>query len=239
MLRLRRRRCFVQYRTMDAGPSLARIAALIGDPARALMLAALLDGRSRTAGELAQAAGITPQTASAHLAKLSEAGLLAIEKQGRHRYHRLGSGDVAHALEALMAVSVTPLKMPLLGPRDLALRRARTCYDHMAGEIAVQLADRWLAGGWIKKDGDEWRLTAAGNRGFASLDIPLPDAAVRRPALRPCLDWSERRPHLGGQLGACVLESLLSRDWVRRRRGSRALLVTDAGERALARWYCR
>lgn len=236
MLRLHRRQCFVQYRTMDAAPPLARIAALIGDPARALMLAALLDGRSRTAGELAQAAGITPQTASAHLAKLSEAGLLAIEKQGRHRYHRLGSGDVAHALEALMALSATPSRTPLLGPRDLALRRARTCYDHMAGEIAVQLADRWLASGWIKKDGEEWLLTASGSRGFASLDIPLPDAAVRRPALRPCLDWSERRPHLGGQLGACVLESLLSRDWVRRRRDSRVLLVTDEGERALSKW---
>lgn len=221
---------------MDAGPSLARIAALIGDPARALMLAALLDGRSRTAGELAQAAGVTPQTASAHLAKLSEAGLLAIEKQGRHRYHRLGSVDVAHALEALMAVSAAGPKMPLLGPRDLALRRARTCYDHMAGEIAVHLADRWLAGGWIRKTGDEWLLTASGNRGLASLGIPLPDAAARRPPLRPCLDWSERRPHIGGQLGACLLESLLSRDWVRRRRGSRVLMVTDEGERALSKW---
>lgn len=236
MLRLYRRRCFVQYRTMDASPSLARTAALIGDPARALMLAALMGGRSHTAGELAQVAGITPQTASAHLAKLSEGGLLAIEKQGRHRYHRLGSIDVARALEALMAVSATPLKTPLLGPRDLALRRARTCYDHMAGEIAVQLADRWLASGWIKQEGEEWRLTASGNRGFASLDISLPDAAARRPPLRPCLDWSERRPHLGGQLGACVLESLLTRDWVRRRRGSRALLVTGEGDRALAKW---
>lgn len=221
---------------MDAAPSLARIAALIGDPARALMLAALLDGRSRTAGELAQAAGITPQTASAHLTKLSEAGLLAIEKQGRHRYHRLGGEDVAHALEALMAVSAVPLKTPALGPRDLALRRARTCYDHMAGELAVRLADRWLARGWIRKSSDQWLLTSSGNRGFESLGISLPDATLRRPPLRPCLDWSERRPHIGGQLGACILESLLSRDWVRRRRGSRALLVTDEGERALAKW---
>lgn len=224
---------------MDAGPSLARIAALIGDPARALMLAALMDGRSRTAGELAQAAGVTPQTASAHLAKLADAGLLAIEKQGRHRYHRLGGGDVAHALEALMAVSAAPLKTPRLGPSDAALRHARTCYDHMAGEIAVGLAERWRAKGWIEGEADEWRLTAAGRRGFAAHGIALPDESQRRPPLRPCLDWSERRPHLGGQLGTAVLESLLARDWVRRRRGSRALLLTDEGERALARWRQR
>lgn len=224
---------------MDAGPSLARIAALIGDPARALMLAALMDGRSRTAGELARVAGITPQTASAHLGKLVDAGLLAIEKQGRHRYHRLASADVSHALEALMSVSAGAQQAQPLGPSDLALRRARTCYDHMAGEIAVGLADHWLASGWIRQAGDEWLLTAAGGRGLASLGIPLPDASLRRPPLRPCLDWSERRPHIGGQLGACVLDSLLSHGWVRRRRGSRALLVTDEGERALGRWSGR
>ena len=221
---------------MNAAPSLARIAALIGDPARALMLAALLDGRSRTAGELAQAAGVTPQTASAHLTKLSEAGLLSIEKQGRHRYHRLGSEEVAHALEALMAVSTVPSKAQALGPQDLALRRARTCYDHMAGELAVHLADRWLTSGWISKSGDQWLLTPSGSRGFESLGLPLPDPTLRRPQLRPCLDWSERRPHIGGQLGAGMLELLLSRDWVRRRRGSRVLLVTDEGERRLSRW---
>lgn len=218
---------------------MARVAALIGDPARALILATLMDGRSRTAGELAQAAGITPQTASAHLAKLVDARLLVIEKQGRHRYHRLGSGEVANALEALMAVSVSPLKTPRLGPADAALRRARTCYDHMAGEVAVRLAERWQAAGWIVAADGEWRLAASGRRGFAALGVELPDAASRRPQLRPCLDWSERRPHLGGQLGAGVLESLLARDWVRRRRGSRALLITDEGERALARWQQR
>ncbi|MGH8032480.1 MAG: helix-turn-helix domain-containing protein, partial [Luteimonas sp.] len=185
---------------------------------------------------LAQAAGITPQTASAHLAKLAEAGLLAVEKQGRHRYHRLGSGDVAHALEALMVVSAVPLKTPLLGPSNLALRRVRTCYDHLAGAIAVALADRWLANGWIGQAGVEWRLTATGGRGVEALGIPLPNAALRRPQVRSCLDWSERRPHIGGQLGACVLQSLLARDWLRRRRGSRVLLVTDAGKRALSQW---
>lgn len=221
---------------MGAGPSLARIAALIGDPARALMLTALMDGRSRTAGELALAAGVTPQTASAHLARLVDAQLLAIDKQGRHRYHRLGSSEVAHALEALMVVSARPLKLPRLGPTDAALRQARACYDHMAGEIAVGLVERWIGRGWIAGETREWRLTASGQRGFAALGIPLPDGSLRRPALRPCLDWSERRPHLGGQLGAAILESLLARDWVRKSRGSRALLLTDEGARVLARW---
>jgi DNA-binding transcriptional ArsR family regulator len=236
MLGLRPRECFVHHRNMDAGPSLARVAALIGDPARALMLAVLMDGRSRTAGELAQAGGVTPQTASAHLGKLVEAGLLAIEKQGRHRYHRLASADVSHVLEALMSVSAAAPEAPLPGPRDLALRHARTCYDHLAGELAVRLADGWIANGWIGRAGDAWTLTTRGARGLEALDIEPPDAALRRPALRPCLDWSERRPHIGGQLGASVLDALLARGWVRRRRGSRALLVSDEGERALRRW---
>jgi DNA-binding transcriptional ArsR family regulator len=221
---------------MDVETSLARIAALMGEPARALMLVSLLDGRSRTAGELAQAAGIAPQTASMHLAKLVDAGLLAIQKQGRHRYHRLGGSDVAHALEALMAISHVPLKTPRLGPADIALRHARTCYDHMAGAIAVDLAGCWLDKGWIVCEADQWRLSAAGCRGFAALDIPLPDPSLRRPPLRPCLDWSERRPHLGGQLGAAILASLLARDWVRRSRGSRALSVTAEGARLLECW---
>ena len=229
---------------MDAGPSLARTAALIGDPARALMLAALMDGRSRTAGELARAGGVTPQTASAHLAKLVGAGLLSIEKQGRHRYHGLASAEVSHLLEALMSVSAGVPKLPAPGPRDLALRHARTCYDHLAGELAVHLADGWIANGWIASDGLDpdgrgWRLTAAGTRGLRALEIEPPDAALRRPAVRACLDWSERRPHLGGQLGARVLEALLGRGWVRRRRGSRALLVSDEGERGLRRWCAK
>lgn len=219
---------------MDAGPSLARVAALIGDPARALMLAVLMDGRSRTAGELARAAGIAPPTASGHLAKLVDAGLLAIEKQGRHRYHRLRGEEVAHALETLMALSA-PAKAPRAGPAALALRRARTCYDHLAGEIAVELTGRWRADGWIAADGP-WRLTGKGQRGFARLGIALPDATARRPPVRPCLDWSERRPHLAGQLGASLLEALLARGWLRKRRDSRALSVTEAGERALADW---
>jgi DNA-binding transcriptional ArsR family regulator len=236
MVRLRPYGCFGEDRTMDVAPSLARIAALIGDPARALMLATLMDGRSRSAGELARVGGVTPQTASMHLAKLIGAGMLAIEKQGRHRYHRLASAEVSHALEALMSVSAGAMKTPVPGPRDLALRRARTCYDHMAGELAVQLADCWIAKGWIDCASEEWTLTTQGTRGLRTLDVELPDAALRRPPLRPCLDWSERRPHVGGQLGARLLEALLARGWVRRRRDTRALLVSDEGERALRHW---
>lgn len=219
---------------MTTNPNLARIASLIGDPARARILASLLDARSRTAGELARVSGITPQTASAHLAKLSQAGLLAVERQGRHRYYRLSAPPVGHALEALMAIA--PVSEPArLGPTDLALRRVRTCYDHMAGEIAVRLATRWREERWIVGD-DEWRLTLAGQRGIEALGIPLPDQTRRRPALRPCLDWSERQPHIGGQLGASLLQLFLTQDWVRRRRSSRALMLTQLGEREIARW---
>lgn len=236
MMVLSARGWFGHDRTMDAIPPLARIAALIGDPARARMLAALMDGRSRTAGELAQAAGVTPQTASAHLGRMVDVGLLRIEKQGRHRYHGLASADVSHALEALMHVSANAGTLPPPGPRDQALRHARTCYDHLAGHLAVRLADGWVSRGWIAGSGPDWRLTDVGRRGIARLGIALPDSTLRRPPLRPCLDWSERRPHIGGQLGANLLEALLMHGWVRRRRGSRALLVSDEGERMLQRW---
>lgn len=227
---------FVHYRSMDAHPPLAKVAALIGDPVRALMLSALMDGRSRTAGELAQVGGITPQTASAHLARLVDAGLLATEKQGRHRYHRLASSEVSHALEALMTIATAPAKLPLLGPRDQALRYARTCYDHMAGELAVQLADRWIATGWIDRHDQTWSVTAKGQQGLEELGITLPQAVPRRPVVRSCLDWSERRHHIAGQLGACLLSTLLARRWARRISNSRALTLSDEGDRALRRW---
>lgn len=229
-------RRFGHYRTMTALPPMARIARLIGDPARALMLAALMDGRSRTAGELARAAAITAQTASAHLAKLVDGNLLAIEKQGRHRYHRLANAEVAHALEALLTLSASSLSVRQLGPADAALRRARVCYDHMAGEIAVQLSTHWLDQGWIIAEANEWRLTAPGETGLQQLGIALPDPQRRRPALRACLDWSERRCHLAGQLGMSVLQAMRVQDLVRQKAGSRLLMITAQGEATLARW---
>lgn len=165
---------------MTTLPPIARIASLIGDPARARMLSALMDGRSRTAGELAREATITPQTASSHLAKLVEGDLLVIEKQGRHRYHRLASAEVAHALEAMLVVSAATQPRHRLGPVDTGLQRARVCYDHMAGEIAVQLTEHWLQRGWFIISGDTWQLTASGREGLQAMGIALPDGQ-RRP----------------------------------------------------------
>lgn len=221
---------------MHATLQIARVAALIGDPARALMLAALMDGRSRTAGELARVAGVSPQTASAHLGKMVEAAMLSIEKQGRHRYHRLSSPEVSNAIEALMTIAMAPAVKTVLGPRERALRHARTCYDHMAGELAVDLADRWIAKGWINCDGSVWSISRAGEKGLRALGIEPPNADVRRPQVRPCLDWSERRPHMAGQLGAVVLNVLLAKGWVRRRRDSRVLVPSDEGVRILRSW---
>ena len=219
---------------MTSGPPIAKVASLIGEPARALMLAALLDDRSRTAGELARVSGVTPQTASAHLAKLTQAGLVAVQHQGRHRYHRLASGEVASALEALMTISSTSVAKQQLGPADAELRHARSCYDHMAGEVAVRFAARAIERGWIDDARDDWALTAVGEKALETLRVALPDASKRRPAVRPCIDWSERRPHIAGQLGANLLRACVANGWVRVRPHSRVLTVTREGYRVLA-----
>lgn len=209
--------------------ALAGTAAAIGDPARAGMLAALMDSRALTATELAAIAGVAPQTASGHLARLSEAGLIRAEKQGRHRYHRLASPEVASLLEGLMALAgaPNPRAAPRTGPRDAGLRAARTCYDHMAGRLAVALADRLVERGHLVLEGEGAALTEAGHGFLAGLGIhPAPS---RRRFCRPCLDWSERRPHLGGTVGAALCGRCLELGWVRRVSGSRALTVTPAG----------
>ncbi|BCT93159.1 transcriptional regulator [Lysobacter helvus] len=216
---------------MVTSPPLARIASLIGEPARALMLAALMDDRCRTAGELARVANITPQTASAHLAKLVEGGLVAVQRQGRHRYHQLASADVACALESLM--SIAPARTHRLGPADTELRHARSCYDHMAGEVAVRFANRCIACGWIDAGQADWTLTDVGERALVGLGIDPPDRGSRRHVVRPCMDWSERRPHLAGQVGASLLALCLRRRWVSSREDTRVLTVTPAGYRAL------
>ncbi|ONG56370.1 transcriptional regulator [Pseudoroseomonas deserti] len=215
----------------------AGIAALIGDPARATMLALLLDGRALTASELAAAAGITPQTASAHLARLTEAGLLAMERQGRHRYHRLASAAVAQMLESIMAVAagqvaVAPVR-PRTGPRDAAMRLLRSCYDHLAGQVAVALADRLAARGQIELSPDGGALTEAGRGFFAEMGLALPEARGGRLICRPCLDWSERRPHLAGRLGTALCGFCLEQGWMRRVGDSRAITVTPLGWQAL------
>ncbi|MBP0445166.1 winged helix-turn-helix transcriptional regulator [Roseomonas sp. SSH11] len=218
---------------MVSTAALAETAAALGDPARLNMLAALMDGRALTAGELAGVAGVAPTTASGHLARLLDAGLLAVEKQGRHRYHRLASPDVARVLEGLMALSATrPRPQPRTGPRDSALREARTCYDHLAGRVAVGMADAMVQRGHLDLSPDGGVLTEEGGRFLARLGVAVP-ATRSRPFCRPCLDWSERHPHLAGALGAALCRRCLELGWIRRLEGSRALSITPAGRLGL------
>ncbi|MEH3147743.1 MAG: helix-turn-helix transcriptional regulator [Methylobacterium frigidaeris] len=225
---------------MTTTAAFAEIAALMGDPARAGMLEALLDGRALTAAELARAAGVTPQTASSHLAKLSGAGLLAVERQGRHRYHRLAAPSVARMMESVMAVAADRRDGPrrlATGPRDRRLRHARTCYDHLAGHVAVAVADAMVARGQLDLAPDGGVLTPAGTEFLRGLGIDLDRARGRRVFCRPCLDWSERRPHIAGVLGAALLDGFMARDWLRRLDGTRAVEVTPPGRAAFARAF--
>lgn len=223
---------------------IAEIGLLVGEPARAAMLMALMDGRALTAGELAGAAGVTPQSASAHLARLVEAGMLAMERQGRHRYHRLASPEVARLLETVMQVATlapTPARRPVTGPRDVAMRRARTCYDHMAGELGVALADALQAQGHVELDDGAGLVTPAGLDFLHGLGLPAdslsagasPARASGRPLCLPCLDWSERRPHLAGRLGAALCRHFLDTHLVRRIGDSRVLEITPKGHAVL------
>jgi DNA-binding transcriptional ArsR family regulator len=214
---------------MKEGPVIAFVAALLGDPARANILTTLMDGRALTVSELAEGAGVTIQTASGHLSKLEAGNLLTGEKQGRHRYYRLSGPDVAEVLEALMGLAQrTGATRVRTGPKDAALRSARTCYDHLAGERGVALLRGAQKQGLIE-DGEDLDLTDKGRAFFAAFGIDL--AALekgRRPVCRACLDWSERRSHLGGALGAAVLSRMIERQWVRRGSG-RVLTFTCEG----------
>ncbi|PZX48640.1 ArsR family transcriptional regulator [Cereibacter changlensis] len=220
---------------MATSNRIAEVAAAVGEPARAAMLAALMDGRALTASELAEVAAITPQTASGHLTRLASVGLIAVEKQGRHRYHRLASPEVARMIESVMQIAggVT-LARPAhrVGPSDAALRQARTCYDHLAGELGVSIADALCSSGAVEIAGDAAAFTESGRARMRALGVLEPDGETRtrRPACRPCLDWSERRPHLAGVLGAAIYTHALDRGWIRRRAGTRALEITPAGK---------
>ncbi len=220
---------------MASGNTIAEVARLIGDPARANMLAALMGGQALTAGELTRHAGVTAQTTSGHLAKLAEARLLAVEKQGRHRYYRLASPEVAQAIHALMAVaSGGPRRHHPIGPKDAALRFARTCYDHMAGHLALAVADNLVREGHVILSDGAGIVTNGGRQFFKGLGIDVDALHARRPLCRTCLDWSERRPHIAGQLGASLLDMVLARGWLARSPESRALRLTRAGESGFA-----
>jgi len=225
---------------MASNATFATVAALAGDPARAGMLQALMDGRALTASELARVAGITAQTASSHLARMAAAGLLAVEKQGRHRYHRLASPGVAHMIEAIMRVAsgLEPAgRRVSVGPRDAALRAARTCYDHLAGRLGVAVTDALVAGGYVELASDGGVVTGPGIAFLRRIGIDADGLSGRRGRhsarvlCRPCLDWSERRPHLAGALGAALCAHSLEKGWVRRIAGTRAVAVTPKGVR--------
>jgi DNA-binding transcriptional ArsR family regulator len=222
--------------------SFATIATLAGDPARAGMLHALMDGRALTASELATVAGITAQTASGHLSQMVMAGLLSVEQQGRHRYHRLATPSVAAMLEGIMQVAaeLQPQRSrPHTGPRDAGLRAARTCYDHFAGRLGVALADGLVALGHIELTSDAGVVTDTGNHFFDQLGIDLSQGRTvksGRMLCRPCLDWSERRLHLAGVLGARLCRHSFDKGWVRRSDQTgplvkRAVLITPEGRR--------
>lgn len=228
---------------------IAHVAALVGEPARTAMLLALMDGRALTARELAEAARITPATASRHLALLVEAALLHVERQGRHRYHRLASAEVARMLEGLMQLAVSapataaPARHVSTGPRDAALRTARTCYDHLAGRLGVAVAGHLLDEGAVVLDPADPAAAHVTSRAapvLARLGV-APEAVAagrpgQRPHCRPCLDWSERRMHLAGRLGALLCQHCLGSGWLLRTSGTRALAITPRGAVALRDW---
>lgn len=220
---------------MEGVNEVAEVAALVGDPARANMLCALLGGRALTASELAYSARITPQTASGHLGKLTEAKLLALVKQGRHRYYRLAGPRVGRMLESLMDVaSMAPPRYRPLSRLEKKWRRARTCYDHLAGQLGVGIAEQLCAHGHLVLGDEGGDITESGGKLLSKLGVDLDRARVgRRVFCRPCLDWTERKPHLGGALGAAFAERCFELGWVEHMRDSRGLNITQKGERAL------
>lgn len=214
------------FADMSETNRIAATAALIGDPARANMLAALLDGRALTAKELAYAAHVTPQTASGHLAKLADGGLLTGEKQGRHRYYRLASPLVGQMLEGVMAVTGPEPRLNSWRGGE-ALRTARTCYDHLAGRLGVALADALTERGHVALGTDGGEVTKQGQQFLEEFGAsPTPG---RRVFCRPCLDWSERRPHLAGRVGASLACRCFELGWIQRQRDTRAVRITAAG----------
>jgi DNA-binding transcriptional ArsR family regulator len=218
---------------MKDGPDIARVAALIGDPARANILTALMSGKALTATELAQEAGVTAQTASSHIARLEAGGLVVVRRQGRHKYVTLATADVAALLEALMGVAAGAGHLRTrTGPKDAALRSARVCYNHLAGDRGVQMFDSLRNRGVLDVSEDKISLTAPGAVFMRDFGIDL--AALERkraPLCRACLDWSERRTHLAGSLGRALLEQMLTEGWARRESGSRAIHFTPPGAR--------
>jgi DNA-binding transcriptional ArsR family regulator len=230
-------------------PGLSRIGALLADAGRAAMLWSLMDGTARPAGELTMIAGLSPSAASGHLARLTEGGLLALEVSGRHRYYRIATADIAAAIEALanLARASAPQRAPEVRPSPvpLEMRYARTCYDHLAGELAVRLFDGMLARNWLAATEERPEMqrptaldaTPEGAQAFAQLGIDLKAQRARRRRFAcTCIDWSERRPHLGGALGAAFLAACETQGWIEHTAKRRVLRVTPAGQRHFEGW---
>lgn len=214
-----------------ATPNIVEVASLIGDASRAAILMCLLGGKALPASELARAARVTPQTASSHLAKMVEGGLLVHESYGRHRYYRLANPEVGQALEGLNAIALPkPVRSLQEWDQSKALQFARTCYDHIAGEVGVTLTDKMLAIGLLKQEEGDFTVTPDGTRWFGDFGIDLDDIRRgRRHFARQCLDWSERRHHMAGTLGAAITNRLFDLEWIERIPGGRALQVTNKG----------
>ncbi|BCH13789.1 ArsR/SmtB family transcription factor [Mesorhizobium sp. L-2-11] len=222
---------------MREGPDIARIASLVGDPARANMLTALMGGTALTASELALEAGVSLPTASSHLSKLMEGGLLTLASQGRHRYYGLAGPQVAGMIEAItgVAAAVGPQRVRP-GPRDAAMRVARVCYDHLAGEQAVAMLDRLVARQVLLRHDKEIRLGPSAASHFAAIGIDV-ESKARRPVCRACLDWSVRRSHLAGTLGAAILDKILLEKWARHEKDSRAVIFSPMGRQAFEKVF--
>jgi DNA-binding transcriptional ArsR family regulator len=217
---------------MKAGPDIALIASLLGDPARANMLTALLDGGALSAGELAREAGVSAQTASSHLAKLSDGGLIEARSQGRHRYYSLSGEDVGQVIEGLMGIAArNGLRRTRPGPAEPELRRARVCYDHLAGELGVAMLDGLTRSGRLSSDG--FAPTAEGEAFLSAFGVDLEALRrSRRPLCRACLDWSERRSHLAGGLGAALLGRIYQLGWAARAPQGRVVVFRPEGLKA-------
>ncbi len=224
---------------MKDGPDISITAAMMGDPARANMLLALMSGLSLTAAELAREAGVTASTASGHLAKLEATGLIASTRQGRYRYFRIADPDVAHAVEALVTVAARVGHLRTRpGPRDEAMRRARSCYDHLAGRLAVDLFEHWVSLRVLRQRDGAAHLTDKGRHFLANRGIEVVALErSRRPLCRTCIDWSERRNHLGGSVGAAILTQVLGEGWATREGRARVVHFSARGEQRFVAWY--
>jgi DNA-binding transcriptional ArsR family regulator len=224
---------------MKDGPDISKVAAIMGDPARANMMMALMSGMALTSNELAREANVSASTASTHLSRMESCGLVNGRKQGRCKYYSLANSDVAHAVEALVAVASQVGHMRTRpGPRDDKMRRARTCYDHLAGHLAVGMFEHWVATGVLKWRGDEVLLSDHGRAFLHGLGIDVAALQLeRRPLCRTCIDWSERKNHLGGGVGAAVFSHLLSKGWGRREGRDRTVRISPPQESAFVAWY--